>query len=66
MKKKGSEPQAPSQGLGGAMQRLTVTPAAQQRQQELLRAAVDPPPPKEAPPEFEFIADPPSISALDL
>ena len=26
----------------------------------------EPPPPKEAPPDFEFIADPPSISAFDL
>lgn len=26
----------------------------------------EPPVPKEPPPEFEFMADPPSISALDL
>lgn len=60
------EPSAAPGTLGGAMQRLAVTPAAQLRQQELLRAAAEPPPPKEAPPDFEFIADPPSISALDL
>ena len=27
---------------------------------------VEPPVPKEPPPEFEFLADPPTISALDL
>lgn len=29
-------------------------------------AIVEPPVPKEPPPEFEFLADPPTISALDL
>lgn len=62
----GVEPSVAPSGLGSSMQRLTVTPAAQLRQQELLRAAAEPPPPKEAPPDFEFIADPLSISALDL
>lgn len=43
--------------------------AVKQRQSELLKQAqkeVEPPPPKEPPQEFEFIADPPSISAFDL
>ncbi|KAH8419123.1 hypothetical protein KR222_006216 [Zaprionus bogoriensis] len=41
--------------------------AAQQRQQELLKQVVEQQfVPKEPPAEFEFIADPPSISALDL
>ncbi|XP_014223741.1 splicing factor 3A subunit 1 [Trichogramma pretiosum] len=43
-----------------------VTPAAQQKQQEILKQVEQPFVPKEPPPEFEFIADPPSISALDL
>lgn len=29
-------------------------------------AIVEPPVPKDPPPEFEFLADPPTISALDL
>ena len=29
-------------------------------------AIIEPPVPKEPPPEFEFLADPPTISALDL
>ncbi|KAH8306328.1 hypothetical protein KR018_007827 [Drosophila ironensis] len=49
------------------MKQLAVTSAAQQRQQELLKQVVEQQfVPKEPPPEFEFIADPPSISALDL
>ena len=43
--------------------------AVKQRQSELLKQAqkeVEPPPPTVPPPEFEFIADPPSISAFDL
>lgn len=54
-----------------------VSAAQQQKQQELLRSVVQEAslissivatkePPKEAPSEFEFIADPPSISAYDL
>lgn len=49
------------------IQKLSVTPAAQLKQQELLKQATEQQfIPKEPPPEFEFIADPPSISALDL
>jgi len=49
------------------MKQLAVTSAAQQLQQELLKQVVEQQfVPKEPPPEFEFIADPPSISALDL
>lgn len=49
------------------IQKLSVTPAAQQKQQELLKQVAEQQfIPKEPPPEFEFIADPPSISALDL
>ncbi|XP_055551793.1 splicing factor 3A subunit 1 [Wyeomyia smithii] len=41
--------------------------AAQLKQQELLKAVREEQfVPKDPPPEFEFIADPPSISALDL
>ena len=49
------------------LQKLSVTSAAQQKQQELLKQATETQfVPKDPPPEFEFIADPPSISALDL
>lgn len=40
-----------------------------QRQSELLKQAqkdFEPPPPKDPPADFEFVADPPSISAFDL
>lgn len=41
--------------------------AAHQKQQELLKQVAEQQfVPKEPPPEFEFVADPPSISALDL
>lgn len=43
-----------------------VTPSAHQKQQELLKQVEQPFVPKDPPAEFEFIADPPSISALDL
>ena len=43
-----------------------VTPAAQQKQQEILKQVEQPFIPKDPPTEFEFIADPPSISASDL
>lgn len=49
------------------LQKLSVTSAAQQKQQELLKQATETQfVPKEPPAEFEFIADPPSISSLDL
>lgn len=56
----------PSAGLNQAIQKLSVTPAAQQKQQEILKQVEQPFVPKDPPPDFEFIADPPSISALDL
>ena len=44
-----------------------MSQAQQQKQQELLRSAVlEATTPKEPPPDYEFIADPPSISAFDL
>ena len=45
------------------------TSVKQRIQSDLLKQVQkeqEPPPPKEAPPDFEFIADPPSISAFDL
>lgn len=51
----------------GTQKQTTVSQQQQLKQQELLRAAVqEATVPKEAPSEFEFIADPPSISAFDL
>ncbi|XP_001607229.1 splicing factor 3A subunit 1 [Nasonia vitripennis] len=43
-----------------------VNLSAHQKQQEILKQVEQPFIPKDAPPDFEFIADPPSISALDL
>ena len=44
--------------------------AVKQRQSQLLKQAqkeaAEPPPPKVPPPDFEFVCDPPSISAFDL
>lgn len=56
----------PSSGLPSAISKLSVNSAAQQKQQEFLKQIEQPFVPKEPPSEFEFIADPPSISALDL
>ncbi|CAG9836319.1 unnamed protein product [Diabrotica balteata] len=58
--------QDPSSGLTQAVSKLSVTASAQQKQQEILKQVEQPFIPKETPAEFEFIADPPSISALDL
>lgn len=56
---------ADTMSLPAGIQKLSVT--SQQRQQELLKQVAEQQfVPKEPPPEFEFIADPPSISALDL
>lgn len=53
--------------LPASVQKLQVSTAAHQKQQELLKQVADQQfVPKEAPPDFEFVADPPSISALDL
>lgn len=57
---------AESIGLTTGISKLSVTPAAQQKQQEILKQVEQPFIPKDPPSEFEFIADPPSISALDL
>lgn len=57
---KGQEPAA---GLGSGK---TVNLSAHQKQQEILKQVEQPFVPKDPPTEFEFIADPPSISALDL
>ncbi|XP_054745845.1 splicing factor 3A subunit 1 [Anastrepha obliqua] len=49
------------------IKQLSVTSAAQQKQQELLKQVAEQQfVPKDPPSDFEFIADPPSISALDL
>jgi len=40
--------------------------SAQQKQLEILKQVEQPFIPREPPAEFEFVADPPSISALDL
>lgn len=49
------------------VQKLQVSSAAHQKQQELLKQVAEQQfVPKEPPPEPEFVADPPSISALDL
>lgn len=56
----------PSVSATGSKQ-LPVASSAQQKQQELLKQVVEQQfVPKDPPAEFEFIADPPSISALDL
>lgn len=55
-----------SSTLPAAISKLSVTAAAQQKQQEILKQVEQPFVPREPPTEFEFIADPPSISALDL
>ncbi|VVD00115.1 unnamed protein product [Leptidea sinapis] len=62
---KGPEPSAPPMT---APQRPGLAPATAAKQQELLKAAapLEPAPPRDPPPDFEFIADPPSISALEL
>lgn len=53
--------------LPASIQKLQVSSAAHQKQQELLKQVAEQQfIPKEPPPETEFIADPPSISALDL
>lgn len=58
--------QEPIATLPASLSKLSVTAAAQQKQQEILKAVEQPFIPKDPPSEFEFIADPPSISALDL
>uniref|UniRef100_A0A6B2EH38 Splicing factor 3A subunit 1 n=1 Tax=Phlebotomus kandelakii TaxID=1109342 RepID=A0A6B2EH38_9DIPT len=53
--------------LPAGIQKLSVSSSAHQKQQELLKQVAEQLfVPKDPPSEFEFIADPPSISALDL
>lgn len=53
--------------VSASIQKLQVSTAAHLKQQELLKAVAEQQfVPKEPPPDFEFVADPPSISALDL
>uniref|UniRef100_A0A1B6CAA6 Splicing factor 3A subunit 1 n=1 Tax=Clastoptera arizonana TaxID=38151 RepID=A0A1B6CAA6_9HEMI len=60
---RGQEPAVAPPGI----QQKTVASATQLKQQELLKQVSEQPfIPKDPPTEFEFIADPPSISALDL
>ena len=53
-----------------AVAKTTPTEAVAKKQSELLKSVThkkeEPPVPKEPPPEYEFLADPPSISAFDL
>lgn len=57
---KGQEPSLGSNVIKG------VNLSAHQKQQEILKQVEQPFVPKDPPIEFEFVADPPSISALDL
>lgn len=60
---KGSEPPPPPPPV----QQKTVASATQLKQQEILKQVTEQPfVPKDPPPDYEFMADPPSISALDL
>nr|CAD7412311.1 unnamed protein product [Timema cristinae] len=57
--------QEPTIGGGPAPPKALLS-ATQQKQQDILKQVEHPFIPKDPPAEFEFIADPPSISALDL
>ncbi|XP_066905626.1 splicing factor 3A subunit 1 [Halyomorpha halys] len=60
---KGAEPVPPP----APVQQKTVASATQLKQQEILKQVTEQPfVPKDPPPDYEFMADPPSISALDL
>jgi hypothetical protein len=54
----GLEPSALKSGMGYMLQKQLAP--------EQLKVATEAQVPREPPPEFEFIADPPSISAFDL
>lgn len=59
---KSSDPNLPA-----GIQKLQVSTAAHLKQQELLKQVAEQQfVPREPPQDFEFVADPPSISALDL
>ncbi|XP_055716949.1 splicing factor 3A subunit 1 [Phlebotomus papatasi] len=63
----GKGPSDPTAHLPAGIQKLSVSSSAHQKQQELLKQVAEQQfVPKDPPAEFEFIADPPSISALDL
>lgn len=53
-------------GAGAVVPVKAVATSTQQKQQELLKQMEQVFVPKDPPPDFEFMADPPSISALDL
>ncbi|XP_066149646.1 splicing factor 3A subunit 1 [Euwallacea fornicatus] len=52
--------------LSQGISKLTVSASQQQKQHDILKQVEQPFVPKEPPSDFEFVADPPSISALDL
>lgn len=59
--------QEPAPAAPGTTAPAKTVASVQQKQQELLKSAIEQPfIPKDPPPELEFVADPPSISALDL
>ncbi|XP_014252528.1 splicing factor 3A subunit 1 [Cimex lectularius] len=61
---KGNEPQVAV--VTPVVAQKTVASATQLKQQEILKQIAEPFVPKDPPQDFEFMADPPSISALDL
>ena len=73
--REGKEPSPPSGTPASAPQSTTEVAipkqpdVVKQKQSDLLKKVTkvkEPPPPKDPPADFEFIADPPSISAFDL
>ncbi|KAF4520235.1 hypothetical protein B566_EDAN009960 [Ephemera danica] len=52
--------------LPSGLSRPVLSTTQQQKQQEILKQVEQPFIPREPPVDFEFVADPPSISALDL
>ncbi|XP_060526322.1 splicing factor 3A subunit 1 [Cylas formicarius] len=60
------EGKAQEPSIQAGISKLSVSASAQQKQHEILKQVEQPFVPKDPPAEFEFIADPPSISALDL
>ncbi|XP_050303574.1 splicing factor 3A subunit 1 [Anthonomus grandis grandis] len=60
------EGKAQEPSLSQGISKLTVSASQQQKQHEILKQIEQQFVPKDPPADFEFIADPPSISALDL
>ncbi|CAG9766708.1 unnamed protein product [Ceutorhynchus assimilis] len=60
------EGKAQEPSLAQGISKLTVSASQQQKQHDILKQVEQPFVPKDPPSDFEFIADPPSISALDL